>query len=174
MLTVQQLLAEAVEASKGGVTRFLPGFDDGNRTRQAANLPNHASWSLGHLAMTMHRAAAMLDNKPLPESDFIAGASVGDATRFGTESVAFNSEPKDTPDAFPTMARSRAVFESACDRLAAALRGASNEALEAKVKWGAMELPLYLLVTRMLGHNGIHAGQLTDLRRALGFSRVIV
>ena len=35
--------------------RFLVGFDEANRTKQAPAMPNHAAWTLGHLALTAHR-----------------------------------------------------------------------------------------------------------------------
>ncbi|MCE7974352.1 MAG: DinB family protein [Leptolyngbya sp. PLA1] len=168
----QDLLAESVLMSKPLVLRFLPGFDDSNATRQAPNLPNHAVWSLGHLALTMHRVAEKLDGVPLPGDTFAPGPA-GDARRFATESVSFNSEPADTPANYPPLARAVEIFEKACDRLAAAARHATDAVLDAPTPWGATTVPVWTLVLRMSFHNGIHTGQLTDLRRSLGFKRVL-
>ena len=78
-------LAEAMRATKPFVTRFLSGFDDSNRTTQAPNLPNHAAWCMGHLALTMNRFAERFDGKPLPDSDFItADGQGGNEERFDT------------------------------------------------------------------------------------------
>jgi hypothetical protein len=45
--------------------------------------------------------------------------------------------------------------------------------LDQAVSWHGGEITLRSLVIRVAFHNGAHAGQLTDLRRALGLERVI-
>ena len=92
-----ETLAETVLSSELLLTRYLDGFDDETRVRQTPDIPNHVAWTLGHCALTVHRVAEMLDNKPLSPDQFIRGdGAQGDATRFDTESVAFGSVP--TPE----------------------------------------------------------------------------
>ncbi|MCH8804489.1 MAG: DinB family protein [Planctomycetes bacterium] len=173
-MTDQETIAEAVLAAKLLFIRYLEGFTDETGTRQMPNLPNHAVWCLGHCALTMHRAAELIDGKPPSEADFVRGDGSGsDARRFDTESICFDSIPKDDPARYPPLARSIEVFEAACDRLAAAMRESEAAALERVVPWGSGELSLRKLVHRVSFHNAMHAGQITDLRRALGFGRVI-
>jgi DinB superfamily len=171
-MRVQDAVAELIDASRTNVFRYLAGFDESNRTKQAVNLPNHAAWNLGHCALTMHRVAEKLDGRGIPEADFLAGADRGDASCFGTESVSFGSVPKDESSAYPSLERGRAIFSSAADRLIAAVRAASEPKLSEVTPWGSMSMPLYLLAMRMATHNGMHTGQLADLRRALGFKSV--
>ena len=167
-------LSDALRATKPFVTRFLAGFDDDNRTSQAPGLPNHAAWSLGHLALTMHRFAERIDGNALPESDFITGdGASGDSERFDTESVCFGSNPVDDPAIYPALAKSRRVFEDAIDRLASAIEGLDDAMLDEIQPWGSGEFPVAELAARIIFHNGTHAGQLTDLRRALGMPGVI-
>jgi hypothetical protein len=168
----QDLIADFLENNKGFVARYCAGFDDTNRTTQAPSLPNHAAWNLGHIALTMHRVRAMVDSQPLPTEDFIEGADRGDATRFGTGAVAFGSAPTADPAAYPSWARCRAIFDASIDRLAAAVRSASDAKLAEVVEWGPLKMPLGILAMRMAVHNGMHTGQLADLRRALGFKSV--
>jgi len=168
----QRMLAEVVGVSRHGVHRYLVGFDDSTRTRQAPGLPNHVAWSLGHCAQVMHRVAERLDGRPLPESDFIAGADRGNAIRFGTESVCFGSAPKDDPGAFPSLERCKAVFDGACERLAKAAEQASDEALDAPTEWVGASIPMRHLIVRVSQHNSMHAGQIIDLRRALGLKSI--
>jgi hypothetical protein len=175
----QSLLADAIAASPALLARYLVGFDDSNHTRQAPGLPNHVAWCLGHLALTMHRPAVRLSDpaatpqtSPLPESDFIPGASAGDARRFGTETVAFGSRPVADPALYPPFTRCVEIFNSACATLAAAVREAPDAALDKPTKWGAGEIPVSGLVARMVFHNGTHTGQIADLRRALGFKSI--
>ncbi len=170
-MRVQELLAESVLSNKMLVGRYLAGFDDASVTRQAPGLPNHAAWNLRHLALTMHRVADMLEGGGVPESDFApAGQARGD--RFATESVAFGSQPGDDRSGYPGLARSRAIFDNACDRLGAAARAASDQKLASEVPWGPGTSPLWALVMRMCFHNGMHTGQLADLRRAFGFKSI--
>lgn len=172
----QDVIAHGVEMTKGLAARYFVGFDESNRTRQAPGLPNHFAWNLGHLGLTMHRIAGMLDGKAIPEADFLTGGHAsggGNAERFAVESVAFGSAPVDAPGEYPSIARCVAVFNNAVDRLAAALRGASDTDLERTVPWGAGESTLWELGLRMVFHNGDHVGEIADLRRALGFKRVM-
>jgi hypothetical protein len=175
----QALLADAVESCIFLAGRYLAGFDDSTHTRQAPGLPNHVAWSLGHLALTMHRTAARLTNpdataltSALHDTEFIAGASAGDARRYGTESISFGSTPVDDPARYPSLARCTEIFNAACIRLATAVREAPDSALDAPTKWGGGEIPVHALVGRMVFHNGAHTGQIADLRRALGFKSI--
>lgn len=170
-MQAQELLAQCVEQCKLLTARYLAGFDDANRTRQGPGLPNHAAWNLGHLALTQHRVAEMLDGRPAPERDFAPGPR-GGPDRFGLESVAFGSAPSDDPTAYPPLARCTEIYNSACDRLARAIRAAPASKLAESVKWGAGETTLGLLAARMIFHNGFHTGQVADLRRALGMKSI--
>jgi hypothetical protein len=164
-------LAHNVLQNQALFERFLAGFDDDNRTRQAPALPNHVAWTLGHLALTAHRCAQRVEGSDgpgeLPSEAFVAGER-GDAERFGVESVAFGSSPTDEPDRYPGMARSLGVMHGAHQELAAALRAASEDALARATPWGAQQTSVADLALRMGFHIGTHAGQIVDLRRALG------
>lgn len=170
--TRQSVLAEAVEYSEMLVLRFAAGFDDSNHTKQSQHLPNHFAWCMGHLALTMHRVAGQLDGSALPPDEFMEGAK-GDSKRFGTESISFASRPIDDASMYPAHARCVAIFKGAISRLAAAVRRADDAALDTLVKWGAGEATLASLIPRMVYHNGVHAGQIIDLRRALGMKGVL-
>lgn len=170
MLRTQDVLADGIVITKQLLGRYLAGFDDTNRARQAPTLPNHVAWNLGHLALTMNRAAENLDGKPVPPEDLSPTPREG---AFHTETIAFGSKPTDDPSHYPPMARCVAIFEKACDRMGAAVRAASDEQLTKTVKWGPGEIPLYMLAMRMIYHNGTHTGEIADLRRALGFKRVL-
>lgn len=166
-MTRGEMLARAVIDSGELLRRYLAGFDDSNCTTQAPGLPNHAAWCLGHCALTMHRAAECLDGGARPAAHFIDGADRGDVNRFGTESVSFDSRPTDDPKRYPGLARSTAIFDAACRRLAHAARTIDDSRLDGITRWGRAETPISGLVSRMVFHNGTHCGQIVDLRRAL-------
>jgi len=169
-MTPRDVLAESVTTCKALVARYLAGFDDSTRTGQAANLPNHLAWSLGHCALTMHRVAERVDAKP-PLAAHFAGPG-GPPSAFNAEAVAFGSRPASDPAAYPTLPRCVEIFNAACDRLAATVRSASDAQLNQVIKWGPIEAPWWSLVLRMTFHNGFHTGQIADLRRALGFRSI--
>lgn len=173
--TLQEALAQGVEANRALLARFLPGFNEANRTSQGMDLPNHLCWTLGHLALYLHEVAHRLDGGPdRPEDCFVRGVGAsGDARRFDTESVCFGSTPVDDPDRYPTLKRSIEIFDGALARLAAAVRAATDDQLEALTPWGGADIPMRTLVLRQTFHIGAHVGQITDLRRALGLRRVL-
>jgi hypothetical protein len=165
-------IAEGLLSCKPFVARYYKGFDDTNHTSQAPGLPNHLAWSLGHCALIMSRLALAIDGTPVPDTDFIAGSTTNDRERFATEAVCFGSPAPAASATWPPMSRCVQVFESAVDRLAAAVRNVDDAKLDTKVKWGAVEFPLWQLCLRMLFHNGTHVGQIADLRRAFNMTSI--
>lgn len=166
-------LAQAVRDAVPFFTRFLVGFDGSNHTAQAPGLANHAAWTLGHLALYLHRGAEAFDRRALPASDFIEDAHDGDVERFATESVAFGSVPVAEPGRYPAWPRCEALFHSAADRFVHSILETSPDQLAADVPWGAAKVSAAALVTRQVFHIGTHTGQLIDLRRALKMHHII-
>lgn len=172
-MTRQQTLADAVLESRALLARYFKGFNDSNHTCVAENLPNHFAWTLGHLALTLHRNAERFDGEQLPASDFVkADGTAGDSTRFDTESVCFGSTPVPDPARYPTCARCVEIFNHSVARLAGAVRQCDDVKLDSEVKWGTGTIPLWSAVVRMVFHNGTHCGQLADLRRGLGLGSI--
>lgn len=162
-------LAGVVLASGPMLTRYLAGFDDATRVARAPGLPNHVAWTLGHCAYTMGRLVERFGGPSLPARDF---AERGDASTFTIGSVRLGTTPDPEPEAWPTLDRCRRAFEDGVERLAASVGGATRADLARRVDWGGTDRPLGELVSRVSLHNAIHAGQLADLRRALGMARV--
>lgn len=177
MSTRGELLAEITLLNKQLLGRYLVGFNDVTAVRQTPDLPNHVAWTLGHLALTMHRVAASIEGTGvgLPEKDFVNGggfAGSKDKGYIDADAVGFGSKPEDRHDKYPTLARTTEIFNTACDRLAAAVRTCDDAKLDSVVPFGSMQMPVWALVSRMTFHNGFHTGQIADLRRALGFRSI--
>ncbi|MEQ8844907.1 MAG: DinB family protein [Phycisphaerales bacterium] len=170
------LLAHNIMNSQALFERFFVGFDDSNRTTQAPSLPNHLAWTLGHLALTAQRGAHRVlghdDPQPLPEAAFVA-ADRGSTAHFAIESVSFGSTPVDDPTAYPTLDSAVQIMHDAHESLAGALRGASDAALDRPTPWGDSSISVSDLALRMGFHIATHAGQITDLRRALGLGSIL-
>lgn len=169
-------LAHTVRSSAPMLKRFLAGFTDDTRTTQASGLPNHVAWVLGHCALTMGRLAERAGGPSIP-SDFFLAPSGGDGrrgtrSRFDADAVAVGSSPTDEPNLWPTLEICIECFDEAIETLADTIAGATDEDLADSIAWGETEYPLRDLVIRVSLHNALHAGQLSDLRRALGMPRV--
>jgi len=174
-MTRQSIYAEGILESRALCARYFAGFDDTSHTKQAPNLPNHFAWNLGHLAYIMQSVAKRIDGAAVPDSDFIEGghpSGGGDAKRFATASVTMGSVPVDDPTQYPTRDRCVEIFNAACERCAAAFKNAPDADLDREVPWGAVSLPIWKLGPHMQFHNGAHAGEIADLRRAFAFKSI--
>ncbi len=170
----QDILAEMVQSCYNSFERFLEGFDEGNRTAQAPDLPNHAAWILGHVSLVVEQVACTLDGGEMNASHFIVGPDSGDPPeRYDTESVSFGSQPVDDPSAYPALSQGKLTFETAMKRLERAIAELDDSRLGESYTLGPWDLTINQLIARVTCHNMIHAGQLTDLRRAMGFDLLL-
>jgi hypothetical protein len=173
-MTRQQMLAQQIRDSQLLLMRYAKGFNTDNRTRQAQSLPNHFAWTLGHLALTLHRTAEKIDGRALPDCDFVkSDGRGGDNDRFDSESVCYGSKPLADSSLYPSDSRCISIFETAVERCANAFCNATDAQLDSRIQWGPTEVPLWTLAGRMVFHNGTHTGQLADLRRALGMGSIL-
>lgn len=126
---------------------------------QPGNLRNHVAWTIGHLALASEVVALEFDAEPIfPEAwmpRFMPGAEIVGGV-----------------DAWPSMAELLSQLERSHERLAALIPTLSAEALAAPTR---MEMVQYKFaeVGRfatyvMTAHEGLHLGQIADVRRALG------
>ena len=173
----QEMLAQSVEMSRVLLARYFKRFDDSNHTKQAPGLPNHFAWTLGHVALLLHRAAQQFEGPaagPIPDADFVTGSGRGgDHRRYDTEGVAFGSVPVADAGLYPTVARCVEIFDASVARLARAIRATDEGRLDSTIKWFTGEVTLWHLAIRMIFHNGTHCGQLADLRRALELGSIL-
>ncbi len=175
-------LALAVRSSAPLLLRFLAGFDETNRTAQASGCPNHPVWILGHCAFTLARLADLIGGTTSAVSDDFddaqdsvgaGGDAVGDAARFRVSDVAKDSTPSRDPARYPSLARSCAIFNNAIETLARTIECTNSPRLLESIDWNESAIRIDVLILRICFHNGMHAGQLTDLRRGLGFAPVL-
>ncbi|MEE2907298.1 MAG: DinB family protein, partial [Planctomycetota bacterium] len=92
---------------------------------------------------------------------------------YDIEMVCKESTPSDEAALYPSLARGETIFRSAIARLAGAVRTATSATLGEPMTWHGTPLTRGELVLRVCFHNGCHAGQLVDLRRAMSLPNVI-
>jgi hypothetical protein len=184
-MTRRDLIAESILSTKTLLGRYLAGFNDVTVVRQTPDLPNHVAWSLGHLALTMYRVVELIDaaatgREPAPKAtppagEFVTADGFGGSKekgRFDTEAVSFGSRPEERHDRFPSLLRCTEIYNNACEALATKVRSVEEGVLDRPVRWGTLETPVWAVCMRMVFHNGMHTGQIADLRRALGFKSI--
>jgi hypothetical protein len=156
----QRQLTTARETSE----RYLTDFETLDQwTYQVHDQANHALWFAGHMGHTDDFLISLI----APEK---AAAKPGWAEKFG-----MGSRPTSNPADYPPVEE---VLEYMRDRrlvVMQILAGLSEHDLEHPTREGAPEfLSTYRQVFELaVWHEGIHVGQLTVARRALGFPPLV-
>ena len=175
--TAPATLALMIRGSAPLLLRFLRGFDEGNRALQRPGMPNHPIWILGHTAFTMARFGHLIGGPVPNQKDFVpedgSDGAQDSSIRFRADDVMKDSMPVSDPDFYPSLARGQEIFSRAVEELACILESLSADRLKDTVLWNGDPLRIDALAIRLCFHNGLHAGQLTDLRRGAGFDRVL-
>jgi len=124
---------------------------------------NHALWFVGHMANTDNFLLSLV----APEK---AVALEGFNSRFG-----MGSQPTDRPGEYPSPESVLATMRERRTKLLEVLDSLSDENLAQKTPSGAPEfLPDLAAVFELaIWHEGLHAGQLTVTRRALGHKPIV-
>ncbi len=142
--------------------RLVDDVPDDKWCAQPAGIPNHPAWVIGHLAVTSDFALKSLGGSPAcPEA-------WGELFANGTTPVADAAK-------YPDKATLLQALEDGHGRVAAALEGATDAQLTAKLETGPKELfPTVgdLASFIMMGHEATHLGQLSAWRRAAGLGSV--
>jgi len=156
------VLADMIASIRPLFERYLPGFDDSSAVKQAPGLPNHLIWILGHLALYNHRAAERISGAETPLG-------------WDPEPFSFQSSPTADRSAYPPLETALERWRESLATLETAVRAlaADHQAMHRTIPWGTVQVPLPAFLARMIAHNGVHCGQLTDIRRALGLGRVL-
>jgi len=148
----------ALELSRGFIDGLIKDIPADKITSQPVANGNHVLWNLGHLAATDDYFLGVVTGKPsaLPKEW---------ESLFG-----MGSEPKSDAKAYPPLAEVKKAFNERRAALLSWARSQSEEQL-------ASPLPDNLksfaptrgaLLSALAFHDGVHAGQITVCRKALG------
>lgn len=162
-------VAHQIRYSEGVLLRAASWVRESERCAQAPGLPNHPVWTMGHCALTLirgaDRAQGYTSDMPLENSRW--GTGEADPSRFNIESVGYGSIPVSDGSKYPRWAIAKEIFSAAVARAAEVASGLTADQLEREVSWGSGVITAGDLLVRIGIHNGVHAGQLLDLKRAL-------
>ena len=129
--------------------------------QQPIGVPNHATWTLGHIIHSCQGLAAELGVEPWLPDDWEAV--------FG-----YGSTPSADPSLYPRKADMLAVLTDSVDRLRQKLLTMSESALRQSLPDETMPTMGHLLMQVVIAHTAFHAGQLAMWRRAIGKESVAV
>jgi hypothetical protein len=155
----QQDLVRAGQINVEYAKKLVADIPKEKMCEQPAPGMNHAAWVLGHLAFVADSMIGVFDQKPSMSPEWKA---------------LFNLSSKPTADraVYPSKAELLAAHERAYARLSTAVSAASEESLEREFPnpklRGALPTVGIAMVHILGSHHGLHLGQLSAWRRALG------
>jgi hypothetical protein len=149
---------EILTFSRRMTDQLLEDIPDDKLLYQPLEGGNHALWVMGHLAVT---------------DDMFAGLYDGGSTRLPesyTNVFGMGSTPTSDPAGYPPVAEVRQQYAATRQRVLDAVRTADDATLDSAPPkdfegFGPDRLGLLISVA---WHEGLHAGQLTIVRRSLG------
>jgi uncharacterized damage-inducible protein DinB len=129
--------------------------------QQPIGVPNHATWTLGHIIHSCQGLAAELGAEPWLPDDW--------ESAFG-----YGSTPSPDLSPYPPKAEMLAVLAESADRLRHTLLTMSESALRQSLPDEMTPTMGHLLLQVVIAHTAFHAGQLAMWRRAIGKESVAV
>ncbi len=132
-------------------------------THQPAPSTNHALWVLGHLACTDNFFLTSLAKlEPVIEESWNKLFGMG-------------SEPTDDPQSYPSLDEVKAGLEKARTALADWCQSMDEQQLLSPLpdEMGSFAPNFAALMCSIAWHEGLHAGQLSAVRRSLGLPRAL-
>jgi uncharacterized damage-inducible protein DinB len=148
-------LVQIFENSVKFIEDSVTDLSEEQMVEQPAGVPNHATWTLGHIIFSCQGIAAELGADAwLPESW---------ESTFG-----YGSTPSSELSCYPKKSEMLARLADSASRLRRALLGASESVLKQPLPDEALPTMEHVLLQVVAAHTAYHVGQLTVWRRAIG------
>ena len=149
--------------ARGFTHKLIEGIPDDKLTHRAAPGSNHALWIMGHLAHSENSFCSKVSGNEsvLPENY---------AKLFG-----MGSEPSDDASTYPSKAELLDSLDKARTALTDWLGGLNEDQLAAPLPedYQMFGPNVASLASAIAYHEGVHAGQLIEIRRSLGLPRAM-
>lgn len=143
------------------VVKVANAFADGNTTTQAPGVPNHALWTVGHLAVTNAWMYSLLTGEK---------SSVP-----ATYDAMFNmgTIPHQDASQYPSFDEVKKVYDESFEQIASIFRSMNDAELFKPCVQDSQGFVTSKMdvMSKTAWHEGWHIGQLVDLRRALSLAR---
>ncbi len=141
--------------------RSVADLSEQQMVEQPMGVPNHGTWTLGHIVVSCQGMAAELGAAPWLPEDW--------ESLFG-----YGSTPSPDRSRYPTKAELLAILAGAAGRLRQTLLAADESVLLRRLPDETFPTMRDLLLQVVVAHTAYHAGQLAVWRRAIGRESVAV
>lgn len=154
-------LVHTLEAGVKFMEQSVADLSEQQMVEQPRGVPNHATWTLGHVVYSCQAMAAELGAEQWLPDDW--------------ESVfGYGSTPSSDLSRYPNKSEALALLADAAGRLRLALVAANESALKRPLPEDTFPTMGHLLLQVVIAHTAYHAGQLALWRRAIGKQAVAV
>ena len=157
-MKVKEQLQYMVNVNKTVAGRLLDDMTDEESLVLVDKIPNHIRWQAGHMVYSNGFALTQLGNNDQ------------DWQKYG-KTFGGGSEIADDPSAYPPIAELRETLYRFYDRELELLENISDAELEKDVGDEGKPMPAWKRFSFMCMHDFYHAGQIMQIRRALGRAR---
>lgn len=158
--TASPLLSTGLSAltfSRHVFTRFIDNIPEDKFGFRPGGKANHALWILGHI--------------PTTDAQFMEGLGAERSVPKEWDALfGYKSEIQDDLSKYPSVADVRAAFDGTRAALVSWFESMDDEALLKPMPedWQTFAPTFAALMSSLAGHEALHAGQLTVIRRELG------
>ena len=154
-------MVRTFEATARFIGQSIDDLSDAEMIEQPSGVPNHATWTLGHVIFSCQAMAAELGAAPWLPDDW--------------ESVfGYGSTPRSEGQQNPKKAELQMLLADATTRLSHTLRSADASVLSRQLEDEDFPTMGHVLLQVIVAHTAYHAGQLAVWRRAIGRESVAV
>ena len=148
-------LSRIVEATIRFVHQSVDDLSEEEMVRQPPGVPNHATWTLGHIIYSCQGMARELGAETWLPDDW--------EPTFG-----YGSTPRPEQHSYPTKAQLQTLLTDAEGRLCQTLRSVDASVLQRRIPNEDFPTMGHILLQVVVAHTAYHAGQLAVWRRAMG------
>jgi uncharacterized damage-inducible protein DinB len=148
-------LVHAFETSVRFIEQSVADLSEQQMVSQPAGVPNHATWTLGHVIYSCQGIAAELGAGQWLPDDW--------ESAFG-----YGSAPSSDLSRYPKKSEMLTLLADAASRLRQALLAANASVLERSLPDETLPTMGHLLLQVVVAHTAYHVGQLAVWRRAIG------
>jgi hypothetical protein len=149
------------EATVEFMQQSVEDLSDEEMVERPPGVPNHGTWTLGHIIFSCQGMATELGAEPWLPGDWEA--------LFG-----YGSTPRSGGHAYPKKGELRTLLSDATRRLSDTLRGLDSSVLMRELSEEDFPTMAHVLLQVVVAHTAYHAGQLSVWRRAMGRDPIAV
>jgi hypothetical protein len=137
------------------IEQSVADLSEQQMVEQPAGVPNHATWTLGHVIHSCQGVAIELSAQQWLSNDW-------------ESSFGYGSTPMPDLSRYPSKSEMLRALADAAERLRQTLLTVSESTLKQSLPAGPLPTMGHLLFQVVIAHTAFHAGQLAMWRRAIG------